>query len=295
MSGLWTPFVENAFLRDALLAGVLVSVLCAFIGTFVVLRGMAFVGDALAHGVLPGIAVASLMGMSTVGGAAVGAVVMMGGIRVVQKRTRLSADTAIGLLFVGMLSLGVIITSRSDTFTGDLASVLFGEVLGVTRARIAWLGVATAVVALTVTLLRRPFMLLCVDDDIADTSGFSSSRYNSAMLGLVGLAVVASFQTVGTLLVFGMLLAPAATAALVTRRIGTMILVAAAAGSFSAWLGLLLSYHHDLAAGATVVVTAVVLFVVTLLLRGGSSGFVSAHPSHGAHPHPGHGQSGHGH
>ena len=289
MGNLWQPFVDNAFMRDALWAGVLVSILCAFIGTFVVLRGMAFVGDALAHGVLPGIAFAALAGVSTVAGAAVGALVMMGGIRVVQARTRLSADTAIGLLFVGMLSLGVIITSRSDSFTGDLTSVLFGQLLGVTRERLAWLAVATVAVAAVVVLLRRPFLLLCIDDDLADTSGFRSSLYNTAMLGLIGVAVVASFQTVGTLLVFGMLLAPAATAALVTRRIGSMIAVSAAVGSASTWLGLLLSYHHDLAAGATVVVVAVTVFVVTLLVRGGASGFMSAHPSHAAHPHPGHG------
>lgn len=288
MNGLWTPFADNAFLRDALLAGVLVSVLCAFIGTFVVLRGMAFVGDALAHGVLPGIAFASLAGVSTVLGAALGAVVMMGGIRVVQARTRLSADTAIGLLFVGMLSLGVIVTSRSDTFAGDLTSYLFGQLLGVTRDRLAWIAVATVAVGACVTILRRPFMLLCIDDDLADTSGFRSSFHNAAMLGLIGVAVVASFQTVGALLVFGMLLAPAATAALVTRRIGSMVAVSAGVGSFSTWVGLLLSYHHDLAAGATVVLVAVGVFVAALLVRGGASGFVSAHPSHGAHPHPGH-------
>jgi ABC-type Mn2+/Zn2+ transport system permease subunit len=146
----------------------------------------------------------------------------------------------------------------------------------------------TFVVGLVVTLLRRPFLLLCVDDDIADTSGFRSSVYNAAMLGLIGVAVVASFQTVGTLLVFGMLLSPAATAALVTRRIGTMISVAAAVGSFSTWAGLLLSYHQDLAAGASVVVVSVVVFVATLLVRGGTSGYVSTHPSHSAHSHPGH-------
>lgn len=288
MNGLWQPFVDNAFLRDALCAGVLVSILCAFIGTFVVLRGMAFVGDALAHGVLPGIAFAALAGVSTVAGAAVGALVMMGGIRVVQTRTRLSSDTAIGLLFVGMLSLGVIVTSRSDSFTGDLTTILFGQLLGVTDRRLLALGLVTAAVGVVVSVLRRPFLLLCVDDDMADTSGFRSSVYNAAMLGLIGVAVVASFQTVGTLLVFGMLLAPAATATLMTRRIGSMIAVAAVVGSFSTWAGLLLSYHQNLAAGASVVVVSVLVFVVTLLVRGGTSGYVSSHPSHSAHPHPGH-------
>ena len=129
MNELFGPFVDNEFMRHALLAGVLVSILCACVGTFMVLRGLAFVGDALAHGVLPGIAIAMLVGAPAFAGAAVGALVMMGGVNVVQRRTRLSPDTAVGLLFVGMLALGVIITSRSASFSGDITHILFGEIL----------------------------------------------------------------------------------------------------------------------------------------------------------------------
>jgi ABC-type Mn2+/Zn2+ transport system permease subunit len=125
------PFINNEFLRLSLAAGILVAVTCAIAGTFVVLRGLAFVGDALAHGVLPGIATAMLLGVSGIFGAAVGALVMMGGVSLVSRRFRLSGDTAIGLLFVGMLALGVMITSRSRTFVGDLSRILFGELLGV--------------------------------------------------------------------------------------------------------------------------------------------------------------------
>ena len=132
MSTLFGPFIDNEFMRNALLAGVLVSMLCALVGTWVVLRGLSFVGDALAHGVLPGIAVAMLMGAPTFAGAAVGALVMMGGVNVVQKRTRLSADTAVGLLFVGMLALGVVILSRLESYAGSLTTILFGDILGVT-------------------------------------------------------------------------------------------------------------------------------------------------------------------
>lgn len=288
MNELVRPFVDNEFMRHALLAGVLVSILCACVGTFMVLRGLAFVGDALSHGVLPGIAIATLIGAPAFAGAALGALVMMGGVNVVQRRTRLSPDTAVGLLFVGMLALGVIITSRSASFSGDITHILFGEILSVDTAHLAWIGVTAVVVGVTTWALRRPFLLLSIDNDLADTSGFRSGRYNTVMMMLIGAVVVASFQTVGTLLVFGMLVAPAATATLITRRLGTMILVAAAIGSLSTWVGLLVSYHADLAAGATVVVTAVCFFVVALVVRGGTSGFVSAHPSHSGHAHVGH-------
>ncbi|MFM8714762.1 MAG: metal ABC transporter permease, partial [Actinomycetota bacterium] len=135
---LWGPFARNEFMQNALLASSLVAIICAIAGTYVVLRGLSFVGDALAHGVIPGIALALLFGIPGVVGAAVGALVMMGGVSVITTRVRLSADTAIGLLFVGMLSLGVIITSRSTSFVGDITRILFGELLGVTRADLAW-------------------------------------------------------------------------------------------------------------------------------------------------------------
>ncbi|NCW91394.1 MAG: metal ABC transporter permease [Acidimicrobiia bacterium] len=125
-------------MRNALLASALVAVICAIAGTYVVLRGLSFIGDALAHGVIPGIAVALLFGVPGVIGAAIGAAVMMGGVSLITSRVRLSADTAIGLLFVGMLSLGVIITSRSTTFVGDITRILFGELLGVDSADLAW-------------------------------------------------------------------------------------------------------------------------------------------------------------
>ena len=289
MNDLIGPFLDNEFMRNALVSGVLVSVLCACVGTYVVLRGLSFVGDALAHGVLPGIAVALLIGAPSMAGAAVGALVMMGGVNVVQRRTRLSADTAIGLLFVGMLALGVIITSRSSTFTGDITRILFGEILGVDRSQLWWIFVVLVVVAAVSFVFRRPFQLLCIDNDLAETSGFPSGRYNALMMTLIGAVVVASFQTVGTLLVFGMLVAPAATAALITRRISSMIVVASLIGSLSTWLGLLISYHANLAAGATVVLTSVGFFIVGLVFRGGGQGFVSAHPTHGGHTHGGHG------
>ncbi len=262
MNFFFGPFTDNEFLRLSLIATCVVALTCAIAGAFVVLRGLAFVGDALAHGVVPGVAVAMLAGLSGVLGAAVGAAAMMGGVGLVNRRYRLSSDTSIGLLFVGMLALGVIIQSRSSTFAGDLTKVLFGEVLGVAWSDIAWQTVALGVVAGTAWVCRRPFLLLSFDEGLAETSGFPVRRYASIMLAMVAVTVVASFQTVGTLLVLGMLVAPAATGALFGRRISTVIAIATVVGVLSSYVGLLVSYHADLAAGATIVLVAVVVFAL---------------------------------
>jgi ABC-type Mn2+/Zn2+ transport system permease subunit len=257
------PFANNEFMRLALFGGILVACTCAIAGTFVVLRGLAFVGDALAHGVLPGIATAMLLGFSGILGAAVGAAVMMGGVSIVTRKFRLSGDTAIGLLFVGMLSLGVVITSRSTSFVGDLARILFGELLGITTTDLAWQFAALVIVGAIAFVSRRPFLLLSVDDGLARTSGFSARLFHNVMLTMVAVTVIASFQTVGTLLVLGMLIAPAATGSLFARRIESMMLIAALVGSLSTYIGLLISYHYDLAAGASIVLTAVVIFALS--------------------------------
>ena len=278
------PFLNNEFLRYALAAGILVAITCAVAGTFVVLRGLAFVGDALSHGVLPGIATALLLGVSGIVGAAVGAVAMMGGVSLVTRRFRLSGDTAIGLLFVGMLALGVIITSRSDAFVGDLTRILFGELLGVSGTDLLLQLCALVIVGAIAFVGRRPFLLLSVDEGLARTSGFSIRLFHNVMLTMVAITVVASFQTVGTLLVLGMLIAPAATGALFARRISSMMMIAAIVGILSTYIGLLLSYHYDLAAGATIVFTAVMFFALTAVFTEIRKAL--SKPSDGEHEHP---------
>jgi ABC-type Mn2+/Zn2+ transport system permease subunit len=258
------PFVDNDFMLRALAAGVLVAVACAVIGTFVVLRGLAFIGDALAHGVLPGIAAAILLGLPGMLGAAVGAVVMIGGVTLVTSRSRLSSDTAIGLLFVAMLALGVVIVSASGAFQGDLLAILFGQILGTSLEQLLVMGAATILVIAVAALAARPFLLLSFEPEQADVAGFPSRRYHTLMMLLVALTVVVAFQTAGTLLVFGMLLAPAATGALLANRIGSMMVIGALVGSLSTYLGLLASYWLDVAASATVVLVAVTLFFVVL-------------------------------
>jgi ABC-type Mn2+/Zn2+ transport system permease subunit len=261
------PFLSNTFLMRALLAGILVSIACGIVGTFIVLRGLAFIGDALAHGVLPGIAVAILLGIPGILGASLGAVVMIGGISLITRRSRLSSDTAIGLLFVGMLALGVVIVSRSTTFTGDIVRVLFGEILGINKQALLLQAVATLVIAGTAFICYRPFLLLCFNPEQAQVSGFSSSLYHNIMLAMIAVAVIISFQTVGTMLVFGMLLAPAGAGALIARRIEGMMTWAALIGALSVHTGLLVSYHFNLAAGSSIVLVATLIFFGVLIVK----------------------------
>lgn len=283
MGVLWDPFLDNLFMQRALAAGILVAIACGVVGTFVVLRGMAFLGDALAHGVLPGIATALIIGVPAAAGAAVGAAVMVGGVALVTRRSRLSSDTAIGLLFVGMLALGVVIVSRSDSFSGDLTNILFGEVLGISDRDILLQLVATAVVCGGCLICARPFLLLSISPEQAQVAGFRASLYHAIMLGLIALTVVVSFTTVGTLLVFGMLLAPAGTGALVARQVATMAGVAVGTGSVSVVAGLLLSYHFDLAAGASVVLVAVGIFFVVFTVQALRGGIRAPEPAHHHH------------
>jgi len=261
------PFLQNAFMVRALVAGILVSIASAIVGTLMVLRGLAFIGDALAHGVLPGIALAILLQVPGILGAAAGAIVMIGGISLITRRSRLSSDTAIGLLFVGMLALGVVIVSRSTAFMGDLVGILFGEVLGISPSALGVQLAATLVIALAAAICNRPFLLLCFNPEQAQVAGFSVRLYHNIMLVLIALTVIVSFQTVGTLLVFGMLLAPAGAAALIARRLSSMMAWAALFGSVSVYAGLLASYHFNTAAGSTIVLVATLVFFLVLVIR----------------------------
>ena len=262
------PFLDNGFLRNALGAGVLAAWACAVVGTYMVLRGLSFIGDALSHGVLPGVAGALLLGLPGIGGAAVGSLVMIGGISLIQRRTKLSGDTAIGLLFVGMLALGVVLVSRSNSFSGDLIKILFGEILASTPNDLGLQASALAVTSFLAWLLRRPFLLLCFSPEHAQVSGYSPRLLHVVMLAMIAATVIVSFQTVGTMLVFGLLVAPSATAALFARRMGVLMVGAGLLGSLAVFIGLTLSYQFNLAAGASITVSAVALFFLALPLKG---------------------------
>ncbi len=265
MDFLFGPFIHNEFMARALAGGLLVSLSCAVVGTFVVLRGLAFIGDALSHGVLPGVAVALLLGLPGMVGAAAGSLAMIVGIGYITRRSSLSSDTAIGLLFVGMLALGVVIVSRSRSFSGDLIHILFGEVLGISWADVAGQGGAALAVSALAFVCRRPFLLLSFSPEQADVSGFPAKRYHSIMLLMIALTVVVSFKTVGTLLVFGLLIAPAASAALYAKKVRTMMALAWIFGALSTYGGLLASYHLNIAGGASIALVATLLFFAALV------------------------------
>ena len=252
---------------QALIAGTLVSIACAVAGTFVILRGMAFIGDALSHGVLPGIALSILLGIPGILGAAVGAACMIGGVTLITQRSRLSSDTAIGLLFVGMLSLGVVLVSRSNSFSSNITHILFGEILGIGISSIVVQLIATAIICLIAFICARPFLLLGFDPEQAQMAGFSAKLYHNIMLFMIAATIIVSFQTVGTLLVFGLLIAPASAGALLARRISNMIIMAIAIGIVSVYCGLLLSYHFDIAAGASIILVATMIFFITLTIQ----------------------------
>jgi len=260
------PF-EPEFMQRALVAGTLAALTTALVGTWVVLRGMTFIGDALAHGVLPGVALAFVLGFDITAGGAAGAAVMVGGINLVSRRARLAGDTGIGLLFAGMLALGVVIVSRGGAFSSDLTGFLFGNLLAVDPSGL-WVLTASLVIAVAGTAaFYRAFLVLAFDEQKAAVLGLRPRLAHTALLVLTAAAIVASFRAVGTLLVFALLVAPPATAALLVRRVPAMTVTAAGIGVLSVVVGLLTSYHAETAAGATVGLVAVVFFFVVLMAR----------------------------
>jgi len=245
------PF-SYGFMRQALAAGILTVVMASLVGTWVVMRGLTFMGDALAHGALPGIALAFLLGTNLIFGAVASALVMIAGVSVVSARSRLGNDVAIGLLFAGMLASGVVIISLRGAYAGDLTAILFGDLLGVTSADIRIALAATLTVIVVTFVGYRPFLALTFSPAKAQVLGFRPRLTHVAMLGLITVVLVSSFRTVGTLLVFAFLVAPPATAALVARRVPVLFFVSIVLGSTAVVLGLVISYWATTATAATI-------------------------------------------
>ena len=260
------PF-EPEFMQRALLAGLLAVVASSVVGTWVVLRGLSFLGDALAHGVIPGLALAVLWGFSPTVGALAAALVMGGAVTLVSHRTRVREDTGIGLLFVGMLALGVVIISRSQSFATDVTSLLFGDVLGVTSGDLRGQAVAAALVVAVSVALYRPFMALTFNADKAATLGMHPVATHAVLMVLLAVSIVASFDAIGTLLVFGLLIGPPATAGLLVRRVPLIMVTAVVLSAVTVVLGLVISYHHGTAGGATIAGLAVGQFFLVLAVQ----------------------------
>lgn len=263
MDWLIEPF-DLAFQQRALMGGVLAGVLTSVVGVWVVIRGMSFMGDAVAHGVIPGVAVALFLGVNPVWGALVAGIVMIAGINQVHQHTKLSSDVGIGLLFVGMLALGVVIISRTPTFSGSITAILFGDLLGVTRDIIVLEAIGLVVALLVSFLMYRPFLALSFNTDKAEMMGFRPQVAHFTLLALITGAVVLLFQGVGAILVFGMLVGPPAAAIILVRRVVLVMVVSAVIASFSVVAGLVISYHYSTAASATIVLLSVVIFFLVL-------------------------------
>jgi len=262
------PFTTNVFMRNALWAGLLAVAATSVVGTWVVLRGMSFLGDALAHGVLPGIAIAFVIGVHTTIGALVAALVMVGGINLIRAHSPLPDDTSIGVLFVGFLALAVvIISSGSGTYSGDLTRFLFGSISGVDNADLVRLGITAGISVLGAVVFHRAFVVMTFDETQARLLGLRPKVANGVLLTLLAVSIVASFEVVGNLLVFAFLVAPPATATLLVRRVSVIMTVAVGIGAAAVFVGLLISYHHGTAAGATMALVAVAIFIAALTLQ----------------------------
>ncbi|GLY26164.1 zinc ABC transporter permease AztB [Micromonospora sp. NBRC 101691] len=266
MSSLVEPFTVSFVVR-ALVGGVLLAAVCALVGVWVIARGMTFLGEAMSHGMLPGVAIASILGGHLVVGAAASAFAMAVGVNVLRHSREFGRDTSIGLLFVGMLSVGVIVVSHSRSFATDLTAFLFGDVLAIRWPDLLMLGVAVAVVAAVSAVCYRPFLALTFDARKARTLGLRPGLANAVMLALLTITMAVAFSVVGTLLAFGMLIAPSAAAMLVARRLPALMLTSFVIGSAATVIGLWISWYAATAAGATIAAVAVLIFFAILGTR----------------------------
>ena len=260
------PFTTNGSMRNALLTALLAVVSTSVIGTWVVLRGMSFLGDALAHGVIPGIAVAFILGVDTHLGALVAALAMVVGINLVRSCSPLPEDTSIGILFVGFLALALVIMSgRGEDHLHHLSRFLFGSITEVDGDDLRRQAVVAVITVGGAFALHRPFLVMTFDESQARLLGLRPRLAHAALLALLAFSIVASFQAVGNLLVFAFLVGPPATATMLVRRVPVIMITAVALGTFSAVVGLLIGHHHNTAAGATMALSAVVVFLLVLV------------------------------
>jgi ABC-type Mn2+/Zn2+ transport system permease subunit len=259
--------LQYEFMVRGLLASVMVGILCAVMGTYVVLRGMAFLGDAMAHAILPGVAIAYLLHGNLLIGAMIAAVIIALSIGFFSKGGTVKEDTAIGILFAAALSLGVALISSIQTYAVDLSHILFGNVLGVSVSDL-WLTAGLGLVVLaSVALFYKQFMVISFDPILAATLRLPAELLRNLMLVLLAMTVVVSLQTVGVGLAAAMLITPAATSYLLTRRLWPMMLVSATIGAVSSLVGLYLSYYLNIVSGSAIVLTATAIFLLVFLFR----------------------------
>jgi ABC-type Mn2+/Zn2+ transport system permease subunit len=268
LSNFFLQPLSYEFMQRGMIAGILVGIVCAVVGTYMVLRGMAFFGDALAHTILPGIALGYLVS----GGArdslfwwALGtAVIAALGIAAISKNAEIKEDTAIGIIFAGMFALGIALISTVRSYAVDLSHFLFGDVLSVSTQSLWLILLFGGLVLLVIVAFYKEFLTLSFDPILAATLRLPVGLLNNLLLGLIAVTVAVSLQTVGVALMVAMLVTPAATAYLLTHRLSTMMILASVFASLSGVIGLYFSYYLSIASGAAIVLTATVFFLLAL-------------------------------
>lgn len=267
------PLSDPALARG-LLAALVIGGVIPVLGTYVVLRGMAFLGDALAHIILPGIVIASLLGWPLILGALIVGVAAALAIGAIGRRTILREDTAIGVVFAAAFALGVALFSMQPDYSADLEHVLFGDLLQLSAANVTVICAVAALVVLVVVGLYKEFLVLSFDRLLASTMRLPVELLNNLMLVLLALVIVISYSAVGVVLVLAMLVTPTSAAYLVTRRLPTMMVLASTMGVVSGVVGFYLAYYLGIASGAAIVLVATALFGVVFALvpaRGGAA------------------------
>jgi manganese/iron transport system permease protein len=263
--------LQYEFMQRGMIAAVLVGIVCAVVGTYVVLRGMAFFGDALAHTILPGIAIGYLItsgARDTLFWWALGTAIAAAlGIGAISKQAEIKEDTAIGIIFAGMFALGIALISTVRSYAVDLSHFLFGDVLGVSAHSLWLIIIFGSVVLLTIAAFYKEFLTLSFDPILAATLRLPVNLLNNLLLGLIAVTVAVSLQTVGVALMVAMLVTPAATAYLLTQRLPIMMALAALFAALAGVIGLYLSYYLSIASGAAIVLTATSFFVLAFLWK----------------------------
>ena len=260
---LLTPLGYDFFVR-ALIASALVGVACAIVGSFVVLKGMSFIGDAVSHAAFPGIVIAYLIGAPIILGGAIAAIGTALGIGAITRRSGLRSDAIIGVLFAGMFALGVAIFSSIPNYVGDLFHFLFGDVLGISVGDLLALTLLVSGLLLVLRLLWKELLFSTFDPLGAGAAGLPVRRLDDLLLILIAVTIVISLQAVGIVLVVAMITTPAATAQLLVKRFTAMIQVAALIGVSAAVVGLYVSYSLDIASGAAIVILETLIFLIAL-------------------------------
>lgn len=277
---------QHAFMQHAFIAIILIGMICGAIGVFVILRGLAFLGDALAHAIFPGVVIAFILGGSYLIGALIAAIIVSLGIGAISQSGRIKNDTAVGVLFVGAFALGVALMSLQSGYVRDLNTFLFGSILGVGRSDLVLTAAVGVVVLAMLLLFRRELIAISFDRTFAKANGLNLWKYDQIFLAMLALAIVISIQTVGNILVLAMLVTPAATARLLTNDLRRMIVISGFIGAIAGVVGLYISYYQGVPSGAAVVLTATIVFGLVFLFAPRTGAIATRVRRRLHHPHP---------